>query len=103
MLGNAACLVETGQPSAVATSMAKVHVTETAKEIVQNCQQYVMGAYGYAHGFNMQRYVRDCLAGPIYGGSTAIQHNNIADLMKLPRAWVRFGRQLLFDRENYER
>ena len=43
-----------------------------------SCQQYVMGAYGYAHGFNMERYVRDCLAIPIYGGSTAIQRNNIA-------------------------
>jgi alkylation response protein AidB-like acyl-CoA dehydrogenase len=85
MLRNAAWLVETGQPSAVATSMSKVYVTETGKEIVLNCQQYVMGAYGYAHGFNMQRHVRDCLAGPIFGGSTAIQRNNIANLMKLPR------------------
>lgn len=85
MLRNAAWLVETGQPSALATSMAKVYITETGKEIVLNCQQYVMGAYGYAHGFNMQRHVRDCLAGPIYGGSTAIQRNNIANLMKLPR------------------
>jgi alkylation response protein AidB-like acyl-CoA dehydrogenase len=44
-----------------------------------------MGAYGYAHGFNMERYVRDILAIPIYGGSSAIQRNNIANLMKLPR------------------
>ena len=85
MLQNAAWLVETSQPSAVATSMAKVYVSETAKEIVLNCQQYVMGAYGYAKGFNMERHVRDILAVPIYGGSTAIQRNNIANLMKLPR------------------
>lgn len=85
MMQHAAWLVETEQSSAVATCMAKLHISETAKEIVLNCQQYVMGAYGYAHGFNMERYVRDVLAIPIYGGSTAIQRNNIANLMKLPR------------------
>jgi alkylation response protein AidB-like acyl-CoA dehydrogenase len=85
MLRNAASLVENRQPSAVATSMAKLFITENAKEIVLACQQYVMGAYGYAHGFNMERYVRDVLVGPIIGGSTAIQRNNIANLMKLPR------------------
>lgn len=85
MMNHAAWLVETKQSSAVATSMAKLFVTERAKEIVLNCQQYVMGAYGYAHGFNMERYVRDVLAPVIYGGSSAVQRNNIANLMKLPR------------------
>jgi alkylation response protein AidB-like acyl-CoA dehydrogenase len=85
MMHHAAWLVETGQPSAVATSMGKLFISETAKKIVLDCQQYVMGAYGYAHGFNMERYVRDILAIPIYGGSSAIQRNNIANLMKLPR------------------
>jgi alkylation response protein AidB-like acyl-CoA dehydrogenase len=85
MLRHATQLVEAGADSAVATSMAKLYITEAAKEIVLNCQQYVMGAYGYAHGFNMERYVRDVLGGPIYGGSSAIQRNNIANLLKLPR------------------
>jgi alkylation response protein AidB-like acyl-CoA dehydrogenase len=85
MLQHAAWLVETRQPSAVATSMAKLFISENAKDIALSCQQYVMGAYGYAKGFNMERYVRDILAVPIYGGSSAIQRNNIANLMKLPR------------------
>jgi alkylation response protein AidB-like acyl-CoA dehydrogenase len=85
MLQHAAWLVETGQPSAVATSMAKLFISETGKKIVLDCQQYVMGAYGYAHGFSMERLVRDALAVPIYGGSSAIQRNNIANLMKLPK------------------
>jgi alkylation response protein AidB-like acyl-CoA dehydrogenase len=85
MMRHAAWLVETNQPSAVATCMAKLFIAETGKEIVLNCQQYVMGAYGYAHGFNMERHVRDILGAPIYGGSSAIQRNNIAALMKLPR------------------
>lgn len=85
MLNYAAWLVETEQPSAIATCMAKLFIAETAKEIVLNCQQHVMGAYGYAHGFTMERRVRDVLGVPIYGGSTAIQRNNIANLMRLPR------------------
>ena len=85
MTYDVARLVENNLPSAVQTSMAKLFVSETAKEIVLNCQQYVMGAYGYAEGFQMERLVRDVLAYPIYGGSTAIQRNNIANLLKLPR------------------
>ena len=85
MMRHAAWLVEERMPSAVATSMAKLFISENTKDIVLACQQYVMGAYGYAHGFNMERYVRDILLAPIVGGSTAIQRNNIANLMKLPR------------------
>jgi alkylation response protein AidB-like acyl-CoA dehydrogenase len=85
MMRHAAWLVETKQPSAVATSMAKLFISENAKDIVLACQQYVMGAYGYAEGFSMERLVRDVLLAPIIGGSTAIQRNNVANLMKLPR------------------
>ena len=85
MLAHAAWLVENGKPSAVATSMAKLFVTERAKEVTLACQQQVMGAYGYAHGFQMERHVRDVLGPTIYGGSSAIQRNNIANLLGLPR------------------
>jgi alkylation response protein AidB-like acyl-CoA dehydrogenase len=85
MAYDAAAQVNRQAPSAVDTCMAKLFVAETAKEIVLACQQSVMGAYGYAEGFGMERYVRDVLAVPIYGGSSAIQRNNIATLMMLPR------------------
>jgi alkylation response protein AidB-like acyl-CoA dehydrogenase len=84
MLMSAASKVHNGQPSAVDTSMAKLYVSDTARDIVLTCQQ-VLGAYGYAHGFAMERYVRDALVMPIWGGSSAIQKNNIANLMRLPR------------------
>jgi alkylation response protein AidB-like acyl-CoA dehydrogenase len=84
MLAHAAWKVHAGEPSAVETSMAKLFVSDTAREIVLACQQ-VLGAYGYAHGFAMERYVRDVLVMPIWGGSSAIQKNNIANLMRLPR------------------
>jgi alkylation response protein AidB-like acyl-CoA dehydrogenase len=84
MLMSAAWKVDEGLPSAVDTSMAKLFVSDTARDIVLTCQQ-VLGAYGYAHGFAMERYVRDALVMPIWGGSSAIQKNNIANLMRLPR------------------
>jgi alkylation response protein AidB-like acyl-CoA dehydrogenase len=84
MLFSAASKVHGGLPSAVDTSMAKLFVSDTARDIVLTCQQ-VLGAYGYAHGFAMERYVRDVLVMPIWGGSSAIQKNNIANLMRLPR------------------
>ncbi len=68
----------------VETSMAKLFVCDTAREIVLTCQQ-IMGAYGYVAGYDMERYVRDILILPILGGSSAIQKNNIANRLNLPR------------------
>jgi alkylation response protein AidB-like acyl-CoA dehydrogenase len=84
MLQSAAWKVHTGQPSAVDTSMAKLFISDTCVEIVLACQR-VLGAYGYAYGFAMERYVRDVLVMPIWGGSSAIQKNNIANFLRLPR------------------
>lgn len=84
MLQHAAWKVHEGEPSAVETSMAKLFVCDNVRDVVLTCQQ-VLGAYGYAHGFAMERYVRDALIMPIWGGSSAIQKNNIANLMRLPR------------------
>ena len=68
----------------VQMSMAKLFVTETALEIVLDCQK-ILGAYGYVRDFDMERYVRDMLAMPILGGSSAIQKNNIANRLQLPK------------------
>jgi len=84
MLYWCAWLSDSGQPTAAESSMTKLFVTENAKDIVLACQQ-VLGAYGYAKGFGMERYVRDVLALPIYGGSSAIQRNNITARLNLPR------------------
>ena len=85
MVQEAARMVQHGEDSAVQTSMTKLFVSENAKDIVLSCQQYVMGAYGYAEGFQMERLVREILGFPIFAGSSAIQKNNIANLLKLPR------------------
>jgi len=68
----------------VEMSMAKLFVTETALDIVLTCQR-ILGAYGYVRDFDMERYVRDMLAMPILGGSSAIQKNNIANRLNLPK------------------
>ena len=84
MLSHSADLVQRGEQSAAQTSMTKLYVSETVRNIVIDCQT-ILGAYGYAKGFNMERYVRDALVLPIFGGSTAIQKNNIANLLGLPK------------------
>ena len=78
-------LADKNLPCSVETSMAKMQVCELGLDIVLTCQK-VMGAYGYARGFDMERHVRDMLLMPIIGGSTAIQKNNIVNRMGLPKA-----------------
>ena len=85
MLYRACWLADNDMPLSVESSMAKMYVCELGLEIVLTCQK-VMGAYGYARGFEMERHVRDMLLMPIIGGSTAIQKNNIANRMGLPKA-----------------
>ncbi len=85
MLYQACWLADNGRPCSVESSMAKMYIGDVGVEIVLTCQR-VMGAYGYAQGFDMERYVRDMLLMPIIGGSTAIQKNNIANRMGLPKA-----------------
>lgn len=74
--------LDRGVDASLETAMAKLFVCDAAKEIVLSCQQ-VLGAYGYIREFDMERHVRDILVMPILGGSSAIQKNNICNLMKL--------------------
>ena len=85
MLYQASDLVSQGIRAGVETSMAKMFVTEMAKEVALEAQT-VMGAYGYVKEFPVERIVRDVLVMSIFGGSTAIQKNNISNWMGLPRS-----------------
>ncbi len=84
MTYHTAALLDAGEDAGVATSMAKLFVSDTAVEIVLTCQR-VLGAYGYVREYDMERYVRDVLVMPIIGGSSAVQKNNIANQLRLPR------------------
>jgi len=83
MLYHAAWLATARRDCAVESSMAKLFVAENAVEIVLACQR-VMGAYGCARDYDMERYVRDIVCMPIVGGSSHMQMNNIANRLGLP-------------------
>ena len=82
MLYRAAWLAQTNQPCSVETSMAKLFIADTGVEIALACQR-VLGAYGLAEGYDMERHVRDLLGMPIVGGSSNMQKNNIANRLGL--------------------
>jgi butyryl-CoA dehydrogenase len=64
------------------TSMAKVKVTETAKRVALEGMQ-MMGGYGYATEYDMEKHVRTALAPPIYAGTNEIQREIIAGTLGL--------------------
>lgn len=82
MLYHAAWLANEGRPCSVETSMAKLFIADTGVEIALACQQ-VMGAYALSDAYEMERHVRDLLGMPIVGGSSDMQKNNLASLLKL--------------------
>ncbi len=77
LLYHAAWLATAGRDCSVESSMAKLFVADTGVDIVLTCQR-VMGAYGCAREYDMERYVRDIVCMPIVGGSSNMQKNNIA-------------------------
>jgi len=63
-------------------SMAKLKVTETAKQIALEGMQ-MMGGYGYATEYDMEAFVRTTLVGTIYGGTSEIQREIIGKTLGL--------------------
>jgi alkylation response protein AidB-like acyl-CoA dehydrogenase len=57
-------------------SMAKLKATETAKRMTLEGMQ-MMGGYGYATEYEMERYVRSALVTTIFGGTNEIQREII--------------------------
>ncbi len=82
MLYHGAWLADQGLPCSIETSMAKLFVADTGVEIALTCQQ-IMGAYAMSDAYDMERHVRDLLGMPIVGGSSDMQKNNLASLMRL--------------------
>lgn len=83
MLYHAAWLANENRPCSVETSMAKLFATESALKVGIACQR-ILGAYGCAEDYDMERYVRDLLVLPIIGGSSDMQRNNIVNRLQLP-------------------
>jgi isovaleryl-CoA dehydrogenase len=57
-------------------SMAKLKATETAKRVALEGMQ-MMGGYGYASEYDMERHVRGALVTTIFGGTSEIQREII--------------------------
>ena len=84
VLHHAANLVNDRKKCATETSQAKLFICEAAKSVSLDALT-IMGAYGYSKDYDLERYLRHSLLGPIAAGSSAIQRNNIVNYMGLPR------------------
>jgi alkylation response protein AidB-like acyl-CoA dehydrogenase len=63
-------------------SMAKLAATELAKRCALEGLQ-IMGGYGYAKEYPMERHLRSAVVTTIYGGTSEIQRNIIAKTLGL--------------------
>src|SRR4029079_89215 len=63
-------------------SMAKLKVTETAKKVALEGMQ-MMGGYGYATEYDMERHVRATLVMSIYGGTDEMQREIVSETYRL--------------------
>lgn len=63
-------------------SMAKLKATEVGKAVALEGMQ-MMGGYGYATEYDMERHVRGALVGTIYGGTSEIQRDIIGKTLGL--------------------
>ncbi|MEU7872071.1 acyl-CoA dehydrogenase family protein [Dactylosporangium sp. NPDC049140] len=59
------------------SSMAKLKATETARRVTLDAMQ-MMGGYGYATEYDMERLVRSSIVSTVYGGTSEIQREIIA-------------------------
>lgn len=84
MLYHAAWMANSHIRCGTETSMTKLFAAEAGRSVVLMAQD-IFGAYGYVKGFDIERYVRDVLALPIIGGSSAVQRNNVVNWLGLPR------------------
>ena len=56
--------------------MAKLKATETAKHAALEGMQ-MMGGYGYATEYDMERHLRAAVVSTVYGGTSEIQRDII--------------------------
>jgi hypothetical protein len=71
-----------GRPCAMDASMVKLYISESFLQSSLDAVQ-IHGGYGYMSELEIERDVRDAVAGRIYSGTSEIQRNIIAGLMGL--------------------
>ena len=71
-----------GKRANLESSIAKLFISESYVETCLDALQ-IHGAYGYTTEFDIERHLRDSVAGKIYSGSSEIQRNIIARFLGL--------------------
>jgi len=77
MIHRAAARTDSGLPDSQEAAMAKCMANEMTRDVTTTAMQ-LMGGYGYAREYGMERRVRDSFGWGIAGGSIDIQKVNIA-------------------------
>jgi alkylation response protein AidB-like acyl-CoA dehydrogenase len=77
LIHRAAANAEQGLPNAREASIAKCYANEITREVTATALQ-LMGGYGYAKEYGMERRLRDSFGWGIAGGAIDIQKVNIA-------------------------
>jgi alkylation response protein AidB-like acyl-CoA dehydrogenase len=82
ILYKAAWLKKTGKHALREASMSKLYVSEAC---IQTCLDAIQihGGYGYLTEYQMERDLRDAIAGKLYSGTSEIQKSIIAGFMGL--------------------
>jgi short/branched chain acyl-CoA dehydrogenase len=78
---NAARLREAGLPYVKEAAMAKYHAGEVAVHTANKAIEW-MGGVGFTKDYPVEKYLRDSKIGQIYEGTSNIQLNTIAKIIK---------------------
>jgi len=82
VLYKVAWLKAQGKRAPVESAIAKLFISES---YVENCMEAIQihGAYGYSKEMDLEKNLRDSIAGKIYSGTSEIQRNIIASFLGL--------------------
>lgn len=81
MCYNAVRLQEAGMPFLKEAAMAKLYTSQVAQKVTINCIDW-MGGVGFTKDFPQEKFYRDVKVGSIYEGTSNIQMNTIAKLIR---------------------
>ena len=80
---NAARLKESSEPFIKEASRAKLFASRIAEKTTSKCIEW-MGGIGFTRDLLIEKYYRDCKIGSIYEGTSNIQLQTIAKILKQP-------------------
>jgi alkylation response protein AidB-like acyl-CoA dehydrogenase len=82
LLYHVAWLLDRGKPAALESALTKLHLSESFLQSSLDALQ-VHGSYGYMTEQEIERDVRDAIAGRLYSGTSELQRNVVAGAMGL--------------------